>query len=666
MFSKQQHSNAQAWKIRSVNLGPCGIMLSEGTKAEAAEFNHRLRVSRDTFFISSASLRWWDMATPKQALLDRRFEVVGNGWVPVNTHLQSESSDRITAKNRCQTVIRPNRPLKLRISPIKLLFKGNVDLGKVCDWFMQTTETRSLTITKRSDSRNHPEDLNVNGLRSVRRQTKVQPRPRRQHLGKDLGKTATKLVGNSFPVNGAGGMKRKRIRHGVGGCNLRDPSRSNWSRRESVHRKHGKRQKATPTHGPQGQQPQDWEGGTNWANTKYQTDRGFFESPRVLSVKGTDYKLVPVGNRLPASEDMRGLNSTSVTQLESATRPQSGGGGGGGDSARRVPQGTLLTEAERKLGCLRDCRVVLRKIKRSRPPNPSQADSWSRGKSVKRRRRRWTPASKRRGHGPQVITAHENGGKTKRQTDTRVTESRRVLPVNRSESKDKPTPVKNRYVALPAFGNMPDVGPTSLAQLDNTVKSREREGSAIPVQQENLLTDKKWQLAGLKECRVVLRKIKALDVNHLNGFASCQPSKISFGHKQLDQGLENVEEKNSGEAEFHTNPYGTDSFMCEENQNKCLVTNNQDADISTFVKVQGFSSTNELESTMKPQESDMNKQLKDTFTDSKWKLGGLKECSVVLKKIAPLDGNHFISLTDGQLFRLGLNDIKDTNNRQEL
>eukprot|EP00061_Rhincodon_typus_P017762 g46608.t1 len=121
------------------------------------------------------------MATPQPALqaeLERDFEVVGNGWLPV----QAEPVSRITPPERCQKSVLPAQgSWMLRISPIKLLFKGRVDMDKVRDWFMQTTETRSLAITRRCQFRKRlaePESLPLD-----RSQPGLRKSPRRRLEG---------------------------------------------------------------------------------------------------------------------------------------------------------------------------------------------------------------------------------------------------------------------------------------------------------------------------------------------------------------------------------------------------------------------------------------------------------------------------------------------------
>ncbi|XP_067867047.1 uncharacterized protein [Heterodontus francisci] len=586
------------------------------------------------------------MTTPQtalQTLLDRNFEAVGHGWVPA--HAQPPA--RIAAKTRCQPLSRPQGSWMLHLSPIELLFKGRVDMDKVCDWFMQTTETRSLTITRRSAFR---KQLQPEGVPAGRRRAKGQPRPpqlRKSPRNKAArgGGAAAKLEGNS-PL----GMSSRRAGCRSRGWNLQHPSSNNWWSRELVRHKQRKRQRATPTASPQGHQQRKAD--KNSGQTEYQTDWGDFQSPPVLSVQGTDYKLVPIGNSLAALDNMR-------RELSATGEPPSEG-----SCPRLEQQGALLTEARRQLGCLRECWVLLRNIADPKALDATRSNSCSTGKSASvrvnhRKRRRWAPVYyQQRAPGSESAAS---AGRAEHQRDNLLTGTSQVPSVNRAKSRNNRATVSDRDVELPASGNTPEIGPASSIQLESAVKSQEQKDSP---QQENHLGNVRWQLVGLKECRVILRKVKALDVNHLNGLAVHQPAKTSSPCKHLDQDFENLEEtENGGKAEHHIDPPETDSSSCEESQHKRLAANNQDAGISAFVK--GFSSTNELESTIKPQEKDTEKHMKDTFTDTKWKLKGLKECRVVLKKIIPLDGN-FISLVDGQLFRLSRNNVKAKSNHQKL
>ncbi|GCB63106.1 hypothetical protein scyTo_0009617 [Scyliorhinus torazame] len=539
------------------------------------------------------------MATPKaalQAALGTNFEAVGNG-------VNAEPAARLTIHNQCQPPLLQAKPppWMFHISPVKLLFEDRMDMDKVCDWFMQTTETRSLAITGRSEAVKKLGESE--GFRLIRRQPGA-PRTRRRRRAAARGGVADP-VGDCSPDNFRAQGTRSRAARGRGeGWNLHHPILNNWWSGKSR-----KRQRETPTAAPQGHQERR-KGDKNCGQADYLADWSDFPSPAVLHVTGTDYKLVPVGNSLPT---MWHLGAAGGQQLGTGRQQREEESTCPG----RQQQESFLTEAKRQLGCLRECWVLLRNIGDPRALAPSQGAPWASGKSTSvrlhhRKERRWAPAHyKQRTPDP---PSGVEGDTEEHQRDSWRTESQQVLSVNRAQGKVIPTTESHPYAHLPAS---PELGPANSAHLQSPVKSEAQEGFPLEVQPDNLLAGVKWQLIHLKECRVILRKIKPMDSSHLNGLAVYQASNLPSPRPCQD--LENKEDNNNSEkAGLHQiNP---DCYSCEENHNQCLA-----ADVPVFAK--GFNSTSELESTVKPERED----LRNTLVDNKWKLRGLKECQKDVK-----------------------------------
>ncbi|XP_029446229.1 ligand-dependent nuclear receptor corepressor-like protein isoform X2 [Rhinatrema bivittatum] len=119
-------------------------------------------VSLDPIFPSNTSLRWWTTSVSKDSLLEElnsRFEQITNTWLQVDgnepkSYLYGKGSNdeqdcKLEVSNPLRTCL-----LEFKISPVKMLFKKKCDINQLCAWFMETTETQSLSIVKKANARN--------------------------------------------------------------------------------------------------------------------------------------------------------------------------------------------------------------------------------------------------------------------------------------------------------------------------------------------------------------------------------------------------------------------------------------------------------------------------------------------------------------------------------
>ncbi|XP_078071470.1 uncharacterized protein lcorl isoform X3 [Mustelus asterias] len=167
----------------------------EETKNEVAEFDCGLEISADPIFISSTSLKWWHTSTSKQTLqeeLDMRFEQINSGWLPVDaTELIASDKRKCPVQlERVTKSVMIADDKQVKISPIQMLFQGNCNMDKICAWFMQTTETHSLSIVRKENARDPIEVLNAKGVLAVGSQIDTCPSPQAEHLKKHLKKFA--------------------------------------------------------------------------------------------------------------------------------------------------------------------------------------------------------------------------------------------------------------------------------------------------------------------------------------------------------------------------------------------------------------------------------------------------------------------------------------------
>ncbi|XP_072352565.1 uncharacterized protein lcorl isoform X3 [Scyliorhinus torazame] len=168
---------------------------NQEAKNEVAEFDCGLEISAAPIFISSTSLKWWHTSTSKQTLqeeLDMRFKQINSGWLPVDAAELIASEKRIfpVQLERVTKSVMAADDEQVKMSPIQMLFQGNCNMEKICAWFMQTTETHSLSIVRKENARDPIEVLNAKGVLAVGNQVDTCPSPQTEHLKKHLKKFA--------------------------------------------------------------------------------------------------------------------------------------------------------------------------------------------------------------------------------------------------------------------------------------------------------------------------------------------------------------------------------------------------------------------------------------------------------------------------------------------
>ncbi|XP_042340861.1 uncharacterized protein lcorl isoform X2 [Plectropomus leopardus] len=118
-------------------------------------------VSVDSIFPPKETLRWWAASAEENTMnqeLARRIRLISDSWVSntvenqdketaLNSKLGSKSKSSFARNSKHSSVVRtlfdcsPNKP-------------RSCSMQQICSWFMQTTETRSLSIVKKASSRN--------------------------------------------------------------------------------------------------------------------------------------------------------------------------------------------------------------------------------------------------------------------------------------------------------------------------------------------------------------------------------------------------------------------------------------------------------------------------------------------------------------------------------
>ncbi|XP_026555512.1 ligand-dependent nuclear receptor corepressor-like protein isoform X1 [Pseudonaja textilis] len=153
--------------------------------------------------ISSNSLRWWDPSISNDSLLkelNSRYDQITKTWLHVNgeeykkwpyngtCHIEQDNS--IEVSNPLDSCI-----LELENSPIRMLFQKKCSIDDLCAWFMQTTETQSLSLVRKANARNPFEVINTRQFKIGTRQYDCNASPLRKHFKKFALSTPSKSTG---------------------------------------------------------------------------------------------------------------------------------------------------------------------------------------------------------------------------------------------------------------------------------------------------------------------------------------------------------------------------------------------------------------------------------------------------------------------------------------
>ncbi|XP_058659285.1 ligand-dependent nuclear receptor corepressor-like protein isoform X3 [Ammospiza caudacuta] len=149
-------------------------------------------VSSDPIFSSNPSLRWWPTSTSSDTLLEElnnRFEQMTNTWLRVG----GSEFDKCVCEKRDPIEQDYNTEMSdpldsclvgLETSPIKMLFQKKCNMNELCTWFMQTTETQSLSLVRKANARNPLEVVSTKEIKMETKQSDPSTCPFRKHFKK--------------------------------------------------------------------------------------------------------------------------------------------------------------------------------------------------------------------------------------------------------------------------------------------------------------------------------------------------------------------------------------------------------------------------------------------------------------------------------------------------
>ncbi|XP_042141902.1 ligand-dependent nuclear receptor corepressor-like protein isoform X5 [Peromyscus maniculatus bairdii] len=158
-------------------------------------------VSLDPVISSNPLLRWWATSVSDDSLLEElnnRFEQITNAWVQVNRD-EAQTSVHITEHTEGAGFKTANpletRLLELEVSPVKMLFQKKYNLNELCTWFMQTTETQSLSLVRKANARNPLEVINTKSIKLGMKCCGFNASPFRKHFKKFAVSSPSKSAG---------------------------------------------------------------------------------------------------------------------------------------------------------------------------------------------------------------------------------------------------------------------------------------------------------------------------------------------------------------------------------------------------------------------------------------------------------------------------------------
>ncbi|XP_054679823.1 ligand-dependent nuclear receptor corepressor-like protein isoform X2 [Grus americana] len=159
---------------------------------DGGEFGPINEVSSDPIFSSNPSLRWWATSTSSDTLLEElnnRFEQITNTWLRVggNEFDKCVCEKRDPIEQECNTEMSNHLDsclVEFETSPIKMLFQKKCDMNELCTWFMQTTETQSLSLVRKANARNPLEVVSTREIKMETKQSDLSSCPFRKHFKK--------------------------------------------------------------------------------------------------------------------------------------------------------------------------------------------------------------------------------------------------------------------------------------------------------------------------------------------------------------------------------------------------------------------------------------------------------------------------------------------------
>ncbi|XP_061100407.1 uncharacterized protein lcorl isoform X1 [Conger conger] len=155
-------------------------------------------ISADSIFTSNEAIKWWPTSASYETLneeLSRRIQLMSDTWIADAVESSKSCPSKMETDLGERTCSAVNDLPKNSVSAVKMLFQKHCNMEDLCAWFMQTTETQSLAIVRKSSARNPYEIIQFNPYR-ISKRSNVCPSPQAERLRKHVKKFA-KIVPKS-------------------------------------------------------------------------------------------------------------------------------------------------------------------------------------------------------------------------------------------------------------------------------------------------------------------------------------------------------------------------------------------------------------------------------------------------------------------------------------
>nr|XP_048317598.1 ligand-dependent nuclear receptor corepressor-like protein isoform X4 [Myodes glareolus]XP_048317599.1 ligand-dependent nuclear receptor corepressor-like protein isoform X4 [Myodes glareolus]XP_048317600.1 ligand-dependent nuclear receptor corepressor-like protein isoform X4 [Myodes glareolus] len=324
-------------------------------------------VSLDPVISSSPLLRWWATSTSNDSLLEElnnRFEQITNAWVQVSrdeaqnpVHRAGPTeSDGFKAASPLETCL-----VELEVSPVKMLFQKKYNLNELCTWFMQTTETQSLSLVRKANARNPLEVISTKGIKLGVKCCGFNASPFRKHFKKFAVSSPSKSVGKFHILHKMVGSPLLNVRRNLTLARLK---RTEF---KSLHCERWRKEEKPHSH-----RTTDWNSKSrnlkffcqNQFLTKTERETNAVTSLSGKSTVGSQWAL-PLETRVNFPQERVAVNDITTTDsLESQVKSETKENGTGCGQTRSEKGQRLenVFSNNWKSKTLKDCRIFLRKI----------------------------------------------------------------------------------------------------------------------------------------------------------------------------------------------------------------------------------------------------------------------------------------------------------------
>ncbi|KAM8939533.1 uncharacterized protein RCH25_053205 [Pelodytes ibericus] len=147
-------------------------------------YDNTLDISVESIFQPNTVLKWWAPSSSNESLiqdLDSKYEQIINTW-------HNENDNEIQSYPSCD----PQQGRSL----VQMLFQKKCNINDVSTWFMQTTETKTLSILPKANARNPLEITNNKGTKMRKKHANINSSHCRREVSHCMQQTPSEELGD--------------------------------------------------------------------------------------------------------------------------------------------------------------------------------------------------------------------------------------------------------------------------------------------------------------------------------------------------------------------------------------------------------------------------------------------------------------------------------------